>query len=217
MLCTTVFRIRFWGVSERQWAFIVLSSVHAQYRPSRTGGTIFEGLQHCIDMNTCGFVVHRCRTTLRCHGRVFAAWIPYCQPYLPFVFIWVCGSRSCIPARFQTGPIYEDCPKRNAGCPGSFHTKSPHLPFSCTISFFMHRTKDWCVSTGMKSMLCPPHSLKKVHKLFKPLIQLQRNINKTTIFTRWHHSPNALLIRYVGLYLVTLLNWTPIWVVLARL
>jgi hypothetical protein len=46
----------------------------------------------------------------------------------------------------------------------------------------MDRTKDWCVSTGMKSMLCPPHSLKEVHKLFKPLIQLQRNSRKKNYY-----------------------------------
>lgn len=147
MLCTTVFRIRFWGVSERQWAYVVLSSVHAHCSESpkwHWRSNNLWGLQHCINMNTCGFIVHRCRTTLRCHGRIFAAWIPHCQPCLPFVFGRVRGSRSSIPARFQTGPIHEDCPKRDACCPGSFHTKSPHLPFSCTISFLMYRAKDWC-------------------------------------------------------------------------
>lgn len=145
MLCRMVSKVRFWGVSERQWAFFVLSKYGCSVSPKShwRRNNLLRDSSIVLTWNTCGFLVHRCRTTLRCLGRLFAAWIPHCQPLLPFVFGRVSGSRSCIPAWFQAGPIHEDCPKRNARCPGSYYTKT-HPPFSRTISFPMHRTIDRC-------------------------------------------------------------------------
>lgn len=85
---------------------------------------------------------------------------------------------------FKLGQYMKIAPREMLAVQVHFIPRVHIYPFLALLGFYCIEPKIGVVSSGMKSKLCPPHSLKGVHKLFKPLRQPQRNINKTTIFIR---------------------------------
>lgn len=79
---------------------------------------------------------------------------------------------------FKLGQYMKIAPREMLVVQVHFIPRVHIYPFLALIVFLCIEPKTGVVSSGIKSMLCPPHSLKEVHKLFKPLIQLQRNINE---------------------------------------